>query len=331
MTNDTNFGGVKRTYKDSLFRKIFGDKEKLLSLYNAVNGTHYDNSTDLRINTLDNAVYLNMKNDISFIFEFSLHLYEHQSTYCANMPLRYLFYITKLFQKEIGEQSFYSPKLIELPPPVFVVFYNGTEEKPERWTEKLSDAFQKKMDPPGLELEVVFLNVNYGKNKNIMEQCQTLEEYAIYVSKVRMYTKTMPIEEAVERAVTECIKENILAEFLARYRAEAIQMSILEYDEEREMKLIRKAQLELGREEGRELGREEGKKEGKIEGKKEGKIEGMADGILMLLSALGPVSSQLSGVIFAQTNPEILKSWLMLAAKADSVELFEKEISKTFV
>ncbi|MDL2301989.1 hypothetical protein LJC58_06515 [Lachnospiraceae bacterium OttesenSCG-928-D06] len=246
-TNTDSSQGVHRTYKDSLFRKIFSDKEKLLSLYNAINGSSYTDASDLEINTLDNAVYLNMKNDVSFILDFQLNLYEHQSTHCGNMPLRNLNYVTKLYQQIIGDQSIYTSTTIHLPTPCFVVFYNGLNRKPEYWIERLSDAFEKPTDSIKLELEVLFLNVNYGKNKEIMEQCQDLLEYALYVEKVRTYAAVMTIEKAVDLAVTDCIKENILADYLSRYRAEAIQMSILEYDEERDMKWIRKAEYDVGK------------------------------------------------------------------------------------
>ncbi|MDL2302202.1 hypothetical protein LJC58_07600 [Lachnospiraceae bacterium OttesenSCG-928-D06] len=247
---ETNQVAPKRTYKDSLFRRIFGEKKALLSLYNAVNGTAYENPEDLEINTLDNAVYLNVKNDLSFIFDFQINLYEHQSTYNGNMPLHYLYFITKLYQPMIGERAIYTSKRIMLPAPIFVVFYNSAEERPERWIEKLSDAFEVQMDAPKLELEVLVLNVNYGKNKELMEQCQMLKEYAMYVAKVRTYAEIMSTKEAVERAVIECIDENILADFLSRYRSEAVQMSILEYDEEKDLRLMRKAEREIGMEEG---------------------------------------------------------------------------------
>lgn len=269
MAETSNETQVKRNYKDSLFRRIFGGKENLLSLYNAVNGTCYQNAEDLKINTLDNAVYLNIKNDISFIFGFYMTLYEHQATYCANMPLRFLNYATKLIQKEVGEQSLYVSRIVNLPAPSFAVFYNGKDEKPERWTEKLSDAFMQKTTQPKLELEVLMLNVNLGNNMELMKQCRLLEEYAIYVAKVRKYadSMSMAIEDAVERAVTESINEGILADFLTRYRAEVKQISILEYDEEREMKLIRKAEYEVGWVEGRVEGRAEGMAAGVAHGK----------------------------------------------------------------
>ncbi|MDL2301406.1 transposase [Lachnospiraceae bacterium OttesenSCG-928-D06] len=270
---EANQESTKRNYKDSLFRRIFAGKKELLELYNGVNGTDYKNADELMMNTLDNAVYLNIKNDLSFIFDFQMNLYEHQSTYNGNMPLRYLYFVTKLYQPMIGEGSLYTTKRKKIPAPKFVVFYNGVKDMPERWIEKLSDSFEKPVEEPGLELTVLVLNVNYGKNQELMEQCRTLREYALYVARVREYAEKLPIADAVEKAVVECIDEDILAVFLRKYRAEAVQMSILEYNEERELRLLRQEERDDGREEGRAEGREEGKREGKTIGKTIGKTE----------------------------------------------------------
>lgn len=131
---------MRRTYKDTVFRMLFSEKENLLSLYNAVNGTDYKHPEDLEINTLENAIYMNMKNDISFVCGFYLNLYEHQSTYNRNMPLRNLFYIARLLEKHIRKDSIYSSKLLRIPSPRFLVFYNGTEHQPERQVLRLSDS-----------------------------------------------------------------------------------------------------------------------------------------------------------------------------------------------
>lgn len=64
---------VQRNYKDTVFRMLFNDKENLLSLYNALNRTKYTDTDGLEITTLENAVYMNYKNDISFVFDFSLN------------------------------------------------------------------------------------------------------------------------------------------------------------------------------------------------------------------------------------------------------------------
>lgn len=253
---------TERKYKDKLFRLVFREKKELLSLYNAVNGTDYNNPQDLEVNTLENAIYMNMKNDISFVFDVELNLYEHQSTYNPNMPLRDLLYIARLLERITTDRSLYGISMVQIPTPRFVVFYNGTEEQPERQILKLSDAFEKKISEPELELKVLMLNINLGKNKELLEKCETLREYMLYVTKVREYAATMSIDVAVERAVNECIKQGILQEFLLKYKAEAIQMSIFEYDEEREMQLIKESMRQVYSKEGREEGRKEGRVEG---------------------------------------------------------------------
>lgn len=217
---------TERTYKDRLIRMIFMEKkENLLSLYNAVNGTHYTNAEDLEVNTLENAIYMNMKNDMSFIFDFFLNLYEHQATFNPNMPLRKLFYLSKLLQVVVKDKNLYGSRLVKIPTPRFVVFYNGAEEMPERQALRLSEAFEKPTDEPEVELCVTVLNINPGNNRELMESCRLLKEYMLYMERVRSYAKEIPIREAVDRAVTDSIRDGILVEFLTKYRAEAIEVS----------------------------------------------------------------------------------------------------------
>ena len=123
---------------------------------------------------------------------------------------------------------------------------------------RLSDAYENPVDEPDLELKVTMLNINAGHNEELMNSCHVLQEYARYVARVRKYVAEMPLDEAVERAVTECIREGILAEFLKKNHAEVVKVSIFEYDKEKEEKKLRKAEYEYGREQGREEGRIEG-------------------------------------------------------------------------
>ena len=243
---------AQRNYKDTFFRMLFKEKENLLSLYNALNGTDYTDVDELEIATLENAVYMNYKNDVSFVFEHELLLYEHQSTVNPNMPLRDLFYVTDILQKRTYNKDLYSTKRIRIPAPRFVVFYNGVDHQPERYTLKLSDAYEKKQEDPELELTVTMYNINYGCNKEIMDACRTLKEYAMYVERVRTYAKQMPLNEAVERAIDECIEEDILSDFLKRNRAEVMAVSIYEYDEELHFKTLFEEGHESGFAEGRE-------------------------------------------------------------------------------
>ena len=254
MTETQNEIHVARNHKDRLFRMIFREKKELLSLYNAVNGTSYTNAEELEIVTLENAIYMNMKNDLAFIMDSYLNLYEQQSTYSPNMPLRDLFYIAKELQGQVDHRDLYRNTLIKIPTPRFLVFYNGSEEQAEKKYLRLSDAFQKSMDDPDLELVVTMLNINLGKNRKLLEQCQTLKEYAIYVKKVRTYAKSMKVEEAVDRAVRECINEGILREFLLQNRKEAV-FEVVRKDEyekgiqegEKQFALLTERLLEAGR------------------------------------------------------------------------------------
>ena len=260
---------VKATkkYKDTIFRMLFENKENLLSLYNAMNHKNYTDADALQVVTLENSIYMGMKNDLAFILDMNLYLYEHQSTYNPNMPLRDLFYISNEYQKLVVQKSLYSSVLQKIPAPKFVVFYNGMKEIEDISEFRLSSAYECQTDDPDLELRVTVLNVNEGHNQELMEHCQTLKEYAQYVAKVRKYTSLgeLSLEEAVECAVEECIKEGILAEFLIQNRAEVISMSIFEYNKDEEEKKLRKAEFEAGREAGIEEGRMAGLEEGRME------------------------------------------------------------------
>lgn len=252
---------ANRKYKDTIFRWIFSQIENLLSLYNAVTGKNYQNPEELEIVTLENAIYMGMKNDLAFVLEMGLYLYEHQSTYNPNIPLRDLFYIASEYQKLVDEKSLYSSGIQKIPTPNFLVFYNGIDrDVPDRTELRLSDAFENPMQDPALELKVTMLNINAGHNEELMENCHVLWEYAEYVARVRKYAAEMPLNEAVELAITECINEGILTEFLQHNRAEVYKVSIFEYDKEKEEKKLRKAERECGREEGRKEGRMEERK-----------------------------------------------------------------------
>ena len=253
---------MKRNHKDTLFRMIFSTRENLLSLYNAVNHSHYTDASELEIVTLKNAVYMNMKNDQAFLLDMQLNLYEHQSTWNPNMPLRFLMYVAKEYQMLVRNQTLYASALVKVPTPHFVVFYNGETEQEAETILRLSHSFQQKTDKPELELMVRVLNINLDKKQEVLEACQLLKEYMLLVNKIRRYTdEYKDINQAVEQAVTECIEENILADFLRKNRAEAIEMCIFEYDDKREKELIRKAEYSEGMKEGERIGREAGKKE----------------------------------------------------------------------
>lgn len=254
---------ANRKYKDTVFRMIFRNKKELLSLYNAVNESHYEKEEDLQIVTLENAIYMNFKNDLAFLVDFHLYLYEHQSTCNPNIPLRNLFYVSREYQKMVNKKSLYSSAAVKIPAPKFIVFYNGIRQIPEKVRLKLSDSYFTKEAEPDLELKVTMFNINFGHNQKLMDECRTLKEYMLYVQHVRKYAEiqNMTLEEAVECAVTECIRNNILADFLRQNRAEAISMSIFEYDEEREKALFWEAERQAVRDAVREEMREDVERE----------------------------------------------------------------------
>ena len=255
--NKTEVLTANRIYKSRIFAMLFSDRNELLKLYNAINGTSYDDPELLQINTLENAVYMSMQNDVSFIIEMRLHLYEHQSTYSPNLPVRYLLYVADVYLDYTKDMNLYGSRPVKLPTPKFVIFYNGQAEQPDRKELKLSELFTISESEPSLELTAVMLNINKGHNRKLMETCRTLHDYAEYTSRVREYAAEMSLDEAVERAITECISEGILADFLRKNRAEAKKVSIYEYDEERHMRQTR----EEGVEEGFASGLEQGMKQ----------------------------------------------------------------------
>ena len=241
---------VKRNYKDTVFRMLFRKKTALLSLYNAVNKTNFTNVEDMEITTLENAVYLGMKNDVSCVFSFELCIYEHQSTVNPNMPLRDLIYVAQQLQKLIPQNKLYGRKPAKIPTPRFVVFYNGTAPIPECMEYRLSDLFEKPMENPELELTVTVYNINPGMNEGLLEACKLLKEYVQFTEKIRENRKTMELKSAVNKAVDDCIREHILEDFLREQRAEVIAMSIYEYDQEMHMQVVKEESWEDGLAEG---------------------------------------------------------------------------------
>ena len=259
-------------YKDRLFRLIFNDKKKLLELYNAVNESNYTNPDELEITTIEDAVYMGMRNDLSFIIGDEMNLYEHQSTFSPNLPLRGVFYFSSVYKAYIEpvKHKLYSDSKLKIPFPQYIIFYNGIEKKPERQELKLSTLFigNGKGKAPALECTALVLNVNYGQNKELMERCRTLKEYAQFIAIIRRnLAEGMKHQEAVEQAVDECIRNDILAEILRKNRSEIVNSILTEWDEN----------------EYREFLKEESWKEGHESGKLEGKIEGIREGIIRMI------------------------------------------------
>ena len=261
---------VIRNYRDTLFRMLYRNKVRLLSLFNAVNGTHYDNPDDLTITTLEGVLYLGMKNDVSCIIDMMMQLYEHQSTVNPNMPLRNLFYVSDLLQKYIYEEGLdiYSRKQIKIPTPKFVVFYNGDEEQPERKEIRLSKAFSANTGETNMELVVLQININKGQNEELKAACKTLQEYAEFTERAREHRKEMELEDAIRTTIDECVGDGILKDFLLKNKAEVYHMCLYEFDVELHERVLREEEREEGRLEGIREGRLAGQQEGMQNGKK---------------------------------------------------------------
>ena len=259
---------INRKYKDRLFRFVFHDKKDLLELYNAINGSDYKDTKELEINTLENVLYLGMKNDLSFLLCSSINLYEHQSTWNENMPLRGLFYFSDLYQRYLKKNGYRLTgigKRLPLPFPRYVVFYNGTKEEPDQTQLLLSDSFlgQKKDETPSLECRVLVLNINHGHNQAVMERCPRLRDYSAFIEEIRRnLRKGMMLEDAVDQAMNTCIEQGILADILSKSKMEVRNMLLTEYDEKAEREYLRKEAIELGLEEGRAEGFKQGIEQG---------------------------------------------------------------------
>ena len=266
-------------YKDTIFRMLFNNKKELLSLYNALNGTTYDNPDDIIINTIGDSTFMKVKNDISFIFNYELGVFEHQSTPCPNMPLRDLFYVAKLLKTITQEQDMYQSTPILIPAPRFYVFYNGTQPIEDRKIYRLSEQFEKQEDNPDLELVVTVININEGHNHDLMSACKTLKSYSIFVALVRKYIKEIhsdvddrdeAVKASIEKAIDECIENDILKDFFTSNRREVVDMSMWDYNEELHNRTMAKENYDDGYKNGYGNGYDNGKEEGREEGREEG-------------------------------------------------------------
>lgn len=256
--NDMN--GINREYRDRLFKFIFGNpnnKEWTLSLYNAVNGSNYTDASAIRFNTIENAVYMSMKNDASFLITDTMNFYEQQSSFNPNMPMRFLIYAGMAYSKYIVENKNYhrySSVQQKAPAPRCICFYNGTADKDDRVILKLSDSFENGCHSD-IEVTVTMININFGHNKELLDNCVPLKEYAFFVDKIRINRKTKEtLEEAVEAALEELPDDSVIKPFLLANKAEVKHMCITEYDEERTFA----EQREEGMAEGMAKGMENG-------------------------------------------------------------------------
>ena len=258
---------INKKYKDKIFCLLFGKeeyKDNILSLYNALNNTNYTDANDIEITTMEDTLYIKMKNDVSFLIDSYLYLWEQQSTFNPNMPIRGLMYFGNLYNSYINDSglNIYGSSLVKIPTPKYIVFYNGTTNRNPIEKMKLSEAFMQKDESHEFEWTATMINLNQGKNDELLSKCKVLSDYMTLINKIRIYKKEMAnIKEIVDRAVNECIQEGILVEFLRKHRGDIMASVLTEFNEE----VFRKGMLEEGRVEGlgifvetlRELGHSE--------------------------------------------------------------------------
>jgi len=254
---------INRKHKDRLFRLIFADeknKANTLSLYNALNNSSYENEEDLEITTIEDVLYIRMKNDLSFVIADTMNLYEQQSTHNPNMPLRGFLYFASLYEKYLDthELSLHVKTPVKVPTPNYIVFYNGTDARPAMEKLRLSDAFQIPDDRGEFEWTATVINLNHAGNHNLLKRCKPLSDYTFLVSRIQGYQKTMTTTEAVNKAVDDCIQADVLASFLRAHRAEVLRVYLAEVNEEVLRKNLRAEGYGEGYDDGYDSGYDSG-------------------------------------------------------------------------
>ena len=228
-----------REHKDSVFVDLFYQdetaKKNLLSLYNALHDTNYEDETIIRKVKIDDVLYKNFKNDISCeVNGLVLVFGEHQSTINRNMPLRCLMYVGRAYEQLVDSKARYRTTLVKIPTPEFYVFYNGEKEQPLEQVLTLSDAFMNPAGENSVELKVKVININSDKAHEVLDKCGILKEYSQFISTVRKYSDE---EGAIKKAIKECIEKGILADYLKRKGSEVENMLIAEYSYEEDMQV----------------------------------------------------------------------------------------------
>ncbi len=269
-----------REYKSDVFSMLMEDKRNALQVYNALNGSTHDDPDMVEMCTLEKGISLSVRNDAAFIIDMELNIYEHQSSFNVNMPLRALIYFITVIKGLVKNRDLFSSRMITMPTPHFAIFYNGPKDRPEREELKLSDAYAKPSDKPELELCCTVYNINPDKDNGLLSHCRVLDEYTQFVETVRKYEhdgEETPIEDAIDY----CIGNHILEEFLKERRTEVLKAMTIDMTFERREELMREEE----REEGRKEGREEGIKEERINTERERKRAEQAEKRILELEA----------------------------------------------
>ena len=244
---------INPKHKDRLFCTIYGKekyKKYALELYNAINGTNYNKLSELEIITLEDAVYLKMKNDVAYLISDTIAVYEHQSSVNQNMPIRGFMYFGELYSKILKRSGarIYNRRLVKIPTPQYIVFYNGTDDYPECTKLRLSDAFIDPVANNEFEFTATVYNINPGKNTDLLSSCGSLKGYSFFVERVRLNSRRLPIEQAVDEAVNECIRKDILRDVLSEERSAVMLEMLTTFDE----RIYEEGLREEGRREERE-------------------------------------------------------------------------------
>jgi hypothetical protein len=240
---------VNREHKNSVFTTLFDDKDKIRELYAALMGVECDPDLPITITTLRDVLYMNRLNDLSFLAgERLIFVVEHQSSVNRNMPLRILLYIADVYKKIINRRSLYKEALVKIPRPEFIVLYNGRKEAPDRWEQRLSEAFMEsgEGEKSCLDLTVTVYNINKGRNEALLQRSRHLADYAEFVARVRENGAAMPLDRAVTEAVRYCVKNRILAEFLEEHGSEVMNMLLEEWNWDEAKEVWREEALEEG-------------------------------------------------------------------------------------
>ena len=233
-------GNHNKEYKDRLFKAIFGrdteqSKRWRLDLYNALNDSNYTDPDALELNTIENVIYIKMYNDVSFLIDSQMTLYEQQSSPNPNMPMRGLIYLAELYQKHIAKEGkkLISEQLIKIPNPNFVVFYNGRQVRPEQYDLKLSDAFIHEDKSGRFEWTAHVININENRNLSLQKKCKSLYDYIQFTSRIKENKdKGMPTEKAIDEAIDWASQHNLLEGYIREQKAEVRMTLLTEYDEE---------------------------------------------------------------------------------------------------
>ena len=241
-----------REHKDSLLVDLFYQdetaKKNLLSLYNALHDTNYEDETIIRKVKIDDVLYKNFKNDISCeVNGLVLVFGEHQSTINRNMPLRCLMYVGRAYEQLVDSKARYRTTLVKIPTPEFYVFYNGEKEQPLEQVLSLSDAFMNPAGENSVELKVKVININSDKAHEVLDKCGILKGYSQFISTVRKYWEE---EGAIKKAIKECIEKGILADYLKRKGSEVENMLIAEYSYEEDMQVKQEEAMQQGVQKG---------------------------------------------------------------------------------